>query len=137
MIFQLIYTCALHADTGSKELEKIAHDSRAENLENGITGILLYKEGSVLQVLEGEHRRVKDLYRRIKRDSRVSNSLVLIERFSLKREFAQWSMGYRNAELTDGAFDLTMDSLAKAISAQASPEVDTISRTFARVNGLA
>jgi len=136
VVFQLIYTCALTASVGYEELKQIANDSRSRNLAMGITGILLYKDGSVLQVLEGERSKVKDLYVRITRDSRVTNPLVLIQRVSTKREFENWSMGYRNANDCDSAFKLTGDTLEDLFSNDISPEINTIGRTFARVNGL-
>lgn len=137
MIFQLIYTCALSADFGCEDLKKVAYVSRARNLDLGVTGILLCKDGSVLQVLEGERSIVKNLYQRIIQDTRVTNPLVLIQRTSTEREFPNWSMGYRNADKDEAAaFDLTGETLANAFSKSVSPEIGTIGRTFARVNGL-
>ena len=136
MIFQLIYTCALTTSLGCDELKKIAHDSRARNLEMGITGILLCNDGSALQVLEGERSKVRNLYERITQDARVTNPLVLIQRTSTQREFPNWSMGFRNADKIDCAFDLTGATLAAVFSNGVSPEINTIGRTFARVNGL-
>jgi len=137
VIFQLIYTCALTANTGCEELRVIAENSRKHNLEVGITGILLFQDGSVLQVLEGERKIVQDLYDRITRDTRVTNPLILIQRMATKREFPNWSMGFRNAASEDFAFNLTGNSLTKIFSKDVSSEINTIGRTFARVNGLA
>lgn len=136
MIFQLIYTCALRHDVSASELDAIAESSRLRNLKNGVTGILLCKEGSVLQVLEGHQTVVNDLYNKISSDPRVSNSLVLIKRHSTEREFPNWSMGYRNADTDEVSFELTSDSFQKVMPRDLSPEVDTIGWTFARVNGL-
>lgn len=136
MIFQLIYTCALTKSVACDELEKIAKLSRQRNLKYGITGILICKDGSVLQVLEGEKKDVTNLYGRISIDPRVVNPLVLIKRASTCREFPNWSMGYRNADAAPASFELTADSLSEALPDDISPEIDTIGRTFARVNGL-
>jgi len=136
VIFQLIYTCALRDDVGASELDTIAESSRVRNMAKGLTGILLCKEGSVLQVLEGEEVIVKNLYQKISQDPRVTNPLVLIQRRSDKREFPRWSMGYRNADTDDISFELTAESFQNALPKDPSPEVDTIGSTFARVNGL-
>jgi len=136
VIFQLIYTCALTLDMECNELKAIAHDSRAHNQKLGITGILLCKDGSALQVLEGERSKVKNLYERITQDERVTNPLILIQRTATKREFPNWSMGYRNASESDCEFNLTGDRLSDVFSKGISPEINTIGRTFARVNGL-
>jgi acylphosphatase len=137
VIFQLIYTCALIENVSSKQLEKIARESRVRNQKLGLTGILLCNDGSVLQVLEGDREIVTDLYNRITEDPRVKNPLILIQRTALNREFPNWSMGFRQSNRTDIAFDLTQESLSDSFAANVSPELSTIGRTFARVNGLA
>lgn len=136
MIFQLIYTCALTDTVSSEDLEAIAQTSRARNHDRGITGMLLCKDGSVLQVLEGEESAVTELYRTISQDKRVTKPLVLIQRKTNEREFPKWSMGFKNADDTDAAFKLSARTFPDALPDNASPEVGTISRTFARVNGL-
>ena len=136
-IFQLIYTCALTENVKSGDLEMIALTSRKRNLERGITGILLCQDGSVLQVLEGDKAAVLELYGKIASDPRVANALVLIQRTTTEREFPKWSMGFKNADQTDAAFKLCAKSFPDVLPDNPSPEVGTIGRTFARVNGLA
>lgn len=136
MVFQLIYTCALNNDVSCKDLAEIAKTSAVQNEARGITGMLICKDGSVLQILEGEEDVVEKLYEQIKRDSRVKNLIVLIRRMAETREFPDWSMGYRSANIDDAAFNLSAASLPDALPLDPSPELRTISRTFARVNGL-
>jgi len=136
VIFQLVYTCALQADVSPAEVHEIAKSSRSRNMKLGLTGILLCKDGSVLQVLEGEKTVVTELYDRIEKDPRVKNSLVLIKRMTPTREFPNWSMGYRNADIDETSFHLTATTLSDAMPQDLSPELDTIGSIFARVNGL-
>ncbi len=137
VIFQLIYTCALAQNTSSQDLEEIALTSRARNLAQNITGILLCKDGSVLQVLEGDKDIVMALFDKIAQDRRATNPLILTQRTSAEREFPNWSMGYRNADETEAAFNLCARSFPDVLPENASQEVGTISRTFGRVTGLA
>ena len=137
MIFQLIYTCAFSKNLSCSDLKTIANTSRIQNIERGITGILLCKDGSVLQVLEGQKTEVLALYETIKNDARVTNPILLIQRNAPKREFPNWSMGFKNADETEAAFELCSRSFPDTLPINVSPEVDTIGRTFARVNGLA
>ena len=58
MVYQLIYTAALTERATRQDLLDIAQKSAIKNVEHGITGILLTKEGSVLQVLEGDQTTV-------------------------------------------------------------------------------
>ena len=136
VIFQLIYTCALTNNLPCSELEAIAKTSRARNLEREITGILLCKDGSILQVLEGDKTTVLALYETIKSDSRIKNPLLLFQRTSAVREFPNWSMGFKDASETEAVFELCAQTFPDALPDDVSPEVGTIGRTFARVNGL-
>lgn len=137
MIFQLIYTCALAKGVTPDDLRHIAKASAHSNAKRGVTGILLCQDGSVLQVLEGEQTVVERLYARIAQDPRISNALVLIRRNATAREFPKWSMGYRHTDETDCVFELCARSFPQALPQNPTAEVNTISRTFARVNGLA
>lgn len=136
MIFQLIYTCALKSTVKDAELQDIARHASEANKAKGLTGMLLCKDGSALQVLEGERATVEATYRKIERDPRVTSTLVLIRRETTRREFPNWSMGFRYADTTEAAFSLCENSFQTALPDDASAEVRTISRTFARVNGL-
>jgi acylphosphatase len=137
MIFQLIYTCALAPSTQPEDLREIANHAAKRNERRGVTGVLLCKDGSVLQVLEGERDVVENLYELIMKDTRVSSPLVLLRRTATQREFPKWSMGFRDAEYTQAAFELCSASIVEAMPSDPTPEVRTIGRTFARVNGLA
>ena len=110
MVYQLIYTAALTERATRQDLLDIAQKSAVKNAENDITGILLTKEGSVLQVLEGDQTKVEALYAKIKNDPRIGNQIVLIRREGEKREFPQWSMGFRNADDSQisGVFNLCL-----------------------------
>lgn len=136
MPFQLIYTCALLKSVCCDQLADIAKQSTERNAKHDITGILICKDGSVMQVLEGEKSAVEKLYSKIEQDARVKNPLVLIRRNIETREFPNWSMGYRNANKAGLAFDTSTTSLPVALPKNTSPEVRTFTQTFARVNGL-
>lgn len=136
MIFQLIYTCALQSTVSCQDLAEIAKTSAVANEARGITGMLICKDGSVLQVLEGQKADVEALYDQIQMDNRINNLIVLIRRMAEKREFPDWSMGYRNASAEEEAFDLSAISMPEALPTEPSQELQTISRTFARVNGI-
>ena len=137
VIFQLIYTCALAPSVTSADLALIAETSAARNRLNGVTGVLLCQDGSAMQVLEGVEPVIEAIYDRIRHDERVSHSLVLLRRKTDQREFPNWSMGFRQAEPSDRTFDLSPQSFSAAIPPELSIETKTLSRTFARVNGLA
>jgi len=107
-------------------LTGLLNTSRVNNLENGITGMLLYMEGRYfsdyegrfMQVLEGSEHDVKNLFEKIKTDERHKGILVLRESFQKDRSFPDWSMGFKAVnpeeyQKLSGFFPLADDFLLK------------------------
>jgi hypothetical protein len=94
-LIQLIYcSAATKANVTAAELESILEVSRRNNEKIGITGILLYREGSFFQVLEGEKELVEALYEKIGLDKRHKKvRKILVEPIEHKG-FSAWTMGY-------------------------------------------
>jgi hypothetical protein len=78
----------------TEDIDTILAQSRRNNAEFGITGMLLYMNGSVIQVLEGDEKAIERLFERIKQDSRHRDVTQVFSRPILNRLFANWSMGY-------------------------------------------
>ena len=53
-MLQMIYTSAATKPISPKELQELLVISRRNNIRDGITGMLLFEDGTFLQVLEGE-----------------------------------------------------------------------------------
>lgn len=71
----------------------IIESSIRNNERFGVTGMLLYADGNIVQVLEGEHLDVDSIFDKIRIDSRHTNIFVLYEQKVSKRDFPLWSMG--------------------------------------------
>jgi hypothetical protein len=99
-LFQLIYMSTLATDEPDI-LHGILDSSVRNNPRKNITGMMLYSEGSVLQVLEGEKDEVQGLFRIIEKDARHSGIYMLIEGEITERNFASWSMGFRRLSQAD------------------------------------
>lgn len=97
---QLIYVSDL-VDSKESELPSILESADRHNREDGITGMLLYSGGNFLQVLEGEKSRVHTTYERICADPRHRNITLLTQEEVPERQFANWSMGYRQLGAQD------------------------------------
>lgn len=69
--------------------------SRANNARAGLTGLLLFKNGQFMQVLEGPEGAVRSRLAIIGRDLRHSGVWTLASEPIEERRFAEWSMGYR------------------------------------------
>ena len=102
-LFQLIYQSLSLVPFETPELMALMTQSRAHNRSRHITGLLLYTpDGRFLQVLEGEEDVVRNLYyNRIVLDPRHFNCQVLADGPCLKRNFADWTMGFRVAHAQD------------------------------------
>lgn len=97
-MFQLIY--ASHAKQAFDEIELISllKASRAKNLKLNITGMLLYKDGVFMQLLEGDEAEVRKLFSAIKHDNRHEKVVVLFEKACNHSVMSDWSMGFLNLE---------------------------------------
>lgn len=77
------------------ELDALLEKSRSNNLRDGLSGVLLYRDGDFLQVLEGPADAVRATYQRIGCDPRHSRIMMIDESDIETRSFADWSMGFR------------------------------------------
>jgi hypothetical protein len=102
-LIQLIYASSAWQLLSEDEIMNILEVSRRNNAERGITGILLYKDGNFLQVLEGDEEAVTELYQTIERDQRHKGLILLARRKIAEREFPDWSMGFVNLGTIDPA----------------------------------
>jgi acylphosphatase len=78
------------------DLAALLKQSRQKNAALEITGILLYKDGDVMQLLEGPDEAVEELAKTIYADKRHSGIIELIKRKISRREFPDWSMEFQN-----------------------------------------
>ncbi len=61
----------------------------------GLTGMLLYRDGQFLQVLEGPDEVVRARYEVIAADVRHRDVHKLMESQTTERQFPEWTMGFR------------------------------------------
>ncbi|MFN3237826.1 MAG: BLUF domain-containing protein [Pseudomonadales bacterium] len=94
-MFSLTYASSATRPYSEAELAEILRVSRANNARLGVTGLLLYHDGNVMQVLEGEEKNVRQIYDKILRDERHAGCLLLLEEEIEERAFPDWHMGLR------------------------------------------
>ena len=83
------------------DLVNILSNSRDNNKVKNITGMLLYGDGTFIQVLEGEQKDITDTYHIIEKDPRHKNHIVLADGELTKRNFPDWSIGYLSINSED------------------------------------
>lgn len=93
-LYSLTYssTAAIPFDDG--DLERLLESSRVANVNTDLSGLLLYRAGRFLQVLEGPESAVREAIDRIGRDPRHRDVRVLVSESIDERRFADWTMGY-------------------------------------------
>ena len=97
-MFTLVYVSSAVSPFSKSELADLLARSRANNESLGISGMLLYKDGNFMQVLEGEEEPVRALYEKIGTDPRHDGAITLHQSFAQERQFPDWSMGFRNLD---------------------------------------
>ncbi|SDU92487.1 Sensors of blue-light using FAD [Microlunatus sagamiharensis] len=100
VIFTTAYTSTMVRPLSDPELVDLLVESRARNADRGITGLLLYRRGRVMQMLEGEERVVRDLYDRIAMDVRHEHVTNVWSSIAVRRRFPDWTMGFEDLDET-------------------------------------
>jgi hypothetical protein len=121
-MIQMSYLSQASAPMSADQLIALLMQCRTNNAERGLTGMLLYGNGTFLQVLEGEDAVVDRLVDTIAADPRHVGMRLLGRRTIERRQYADWSMGFEritddNLKQVDGlrdfgASDFNVDYLA-------------------------
>lgn len=85
----------------TNELVQLLHRCRENNARLHVTGMLLYKEGNFMQVLEGAPANVRKVFRTIAADPRHSGVVKLAEEDMEFRVFKEWPMAFCNLDKMD------------------------------------
>jgi hypothetical protein len=93
-MYHIIYSSQAKEAMTLTTLVVLLMQARSLNEQQHVTGALVYGNGQFIQVMEGDEAVVKDLYKRIFKDSRHSDVRKLAEGPILSRSFAQWSMAF-------------------------------------------
>ncbi len=97
MLSQLIYASTAVHPQSEADLIHILKNARDKNLQHAVTGMLIYRDGIFLQVIEGAFEDVDLIWQVIQDDKRHTNILVVLEQEIKARDFPEWSMGFCNA----------------------------------------
>jgi hypothetical protein len=95
-MISLVYVSSAKNQFSEVELVALLKQSREKNARLSITGMLLYKDGNIMQVLEGPDDAVRELFRTIQMDDRHRGVILLMEAPIEQREFSDWTMGFKN-----------------------------------------
>ncbi|KQW47263.1 hypothetical protein ASC77_12310 [Nocardioides sp. Root1257] len=122
-MLSLTYVSSTTEVLGVSDLVELLTSIRPRNDERGLTGMLLYSGGNVIQTLEGPEEAVESVFSSIEADPRHTGILVLLREQVEARAFPEWSMGFRNLGDHDvqgitGYTDFTRRSFAEGLGAE-------------------
>lgn len=101
MMFFSVYISSAVRPFSPTELVDLLAKCHENNAQLGVTGMLLYKDGNFMQVLEGAEEVVRTLYARIGHDPRHRGLLTLLQGPLSERQFPDWSMGFQDLNAAD------------------------------------
>ena len=100
-LFHLGYVSTETGDLGSSGMVELLKEARLTNTSRNITGLLLHRDRSFYQVLEGSEDVVRQTFEGIEKDERHTAIDVLFEGAVEEREFPDWQMGFLNLDGVD------------------------------------
>jgi hypothetical protein len=93
-LYSLVYTSTASRPLAKSDLEYILMNARKRNLEEQVTGLLLFTEGKFMQYLEGPQAGVLKIFDIIKKSS-LHEEITEVSRQPLgSREYGDWSMAF-------------------------------------------
>jgi Sensors of blue-light using FAD len=93
-MYYLTYVSSAVRPFTPDELYALLEVCKRNNARDGITGMMLYKDGNFMQVLEGHETVVRQTYARIAMDPRHNGLITLQEAPQKMPQFPDWSMGF-------------------------------------------
>jgi hypothetical protein len=99
-LVRLVYASEAAADSNNTgqgielDVRQILTESRSNNAQTGVGGVLYYDNGYFFQCLEGQRDAVMATYQRTCNDPRHKNTQLLLNSFTTRRLFQEGSMKY-------------------------------------------
>lgn len=123
MLWSLTYISRALVDRHSVDILDIARASMRNNAALGLTGALYFDDRQFYQVLEGERSTLREMFERIRRDTRHSDVVLLHEGEIARPQFPEWSMkfidgGWVPRSRENFAYDSLRGAPAEALQAR-------------------
>ena len=95
-MIRIVYMSSATRDADEDALLELLAQCRERNKRKNVTGMLLYRDGAFLQVLEGKAQDVDQIYGAILMDNRNTGHYLIERKEISARQFPDWSMGFRD-----------------------------------------
>jgi hypothetical protein len=94
----LVYVSSAVTLMSRHALVELLTVSRRNNQRDGVSGLLLYRGGNFMQLLEGDEAQVRATHARIERDPRHRGVMTILQQPVSERLFDDWSMAFGNLD---------------------------------------
>ncbi|MCD9027183.1 BLUF domain-containing protein [Luteimonas sp. BDR2-5] len=135
MTARLLYRSAQLYEFTAAQMRQLVRRSRACNAAHGITGLLLYRDGLFLHLLEGGAGAIEALYARIAGDPRHCEVRLLARDARASRLLPGWDLAWAEVPVDDSGVPAFagLDSDARALRLLArAPDDDAMATTLRR-----
>ncbi len=112
-MIQVLYSSKLIKSFTPEVIEDILKVSRKNNAANEVSGMLLFRDGDFLQLLEGDKMNVYYTLKKIRDDKRHSGFKILHEAEINTKIFDKWSMAFKNSSEINGEMNEKFSTLLK------------------------
>jgi len=93
-LYQIMYVSSAAKGFSEAEMYKLCSRIYKRNEARKLSGVLLYTEGNIIQVLEGPKDTVKALFAKIRKDTRHTGLLIISQKVIEQRDFPNFGMGF-------------------------------------------
>ncbi|WP_052503477.1 BLUF domain-containing protein [Lacinutrix sp. Hel_I_90] len=93
MLKAICYISTIKSKTSQEDLDNLSYFVSSKNNELDITGILIIQQGHFFQIMEGVQTKVETIFDKIKKDSRHSGLIKLLETKIDYRIFEDYESG--------------------------------------------
>ncbi|NAS29749.1 hypothetical protein GTQ40_02090 [Flavobacteriaceae bacterium R38] len=94
MVHYLCYISSERRELKEEDLVELLSGCRKYNIENNITGLMLYFEGHFVEFMEGDKEAVHARFKNISSDKRHKSVFKITESSIEKRKFSNWTMSF-------------------------------------------
>ena len=123
-LYSLVYVSTATRLLSVDDIDRLLAKARQRNVDQDVTGVLLYSDGNFMQCLEGPAARLASAYETIKSDSLHFGIIDLVREPIKSREFSEWSMAFRVAGALGASSPAYQDEL---LSERLSPSDEPMS----------
>ncbi len=94
MLQTICYVSSTNYGIVHNDLNHLFHITKRNNIHLNVSGILILKNGNLLQLLEGEKQDVNKMYKKIRKDNRHHNIIQILNTSSSDRLFENYDTGF-------------------------------------------